>query len=238
MAVTKKFTPELIAHGRYRYENTDEPVASIAIDFDVHERTMRDYILQWKWTPRKERPPKGIAPLAALMMQSQQIPATEIVAQAASPPEVAAGEPAASDPASADTMANAPPVADPATEPAPAAAADERSAMVERLWRAASGELAAVERMRAQLGTQPQSPVDAERTARTLESLMRIAKEVDRLRGVNAVSAADDDDDLPRDLDEFRHALARRIHAFLDSRRDGGVSQPGPEAETLDSDRT
>jgi hypothetical protein len=90
-----------------------------------------------------------------------------------------------------------------------------------------------VERLRAQLGTQVQSPSDVEKTARALESVMRTLKEVDRLRFVHAAPAAtgDDDnyDDLPRDLDEFRRALAQRIEAFVASRPDDDLLEDTPE---------
>jgi hypothetical protein len=39
------------------------------------------------------------------------------------------------------------------------------------------------------------------------------------------------DDDMPRDIDEFRHELARRIRAFVQSRTGGGVCAGIPAAD-------
>jgi transposase-like protein len=226
MAVAKTFTPELIAHGRRRYEETDEPVASIAADFGVHERTMRDYVRQWNWTPRSQRPAHDLSPLARLQEEAKAMP---------TPCAESAATPADTSDASAVPAAPAPPESIGAAQ---GVTMQQRAAMIERLWQAASSELAAVERMRAHIGMTPQAPVDAERTARTLESLTRTLKEVDRLRSATAAPAADDDDDLPRDIDEFRRALARRIHAFVASRTAGAVSDRQPEAERPATDRT
>jgi hypothetical protein len=37
---SRAVTPELVRHVQYRYEETDEPVASIAADCDLIERTI------------------------------------------------------------------------------------------------------------------------------------------------------------------------------------------------------
>jgi hypothetical protein len=220
MAVTKRFTPELIANGRHRYEQTDEPVGSIAADFGVNRRTMDKYVHLWGWRPRKERPPRGLSPLQSLLEESKDIPAPPR-AKAATPSPGLEGEP--------EAMPDTPQeiAADPQSPARPGAAvpeddwAERRTAMIERMWRTVEAELGAVERMRAQLGAQAQSPADAEKTARTVESIMRTLKELDRLRFAQpaAMTAAeqDDIDDLPRDLDEFRRALAARIDAFVAS---------------------
>jgi len=224
MAVRKTFTPELIANGRRRYEETDEPLTSIAADFGVHVRTLRDYMRQWDWTPRSRRPPVGLSPLAGLLEESKEIPPPSAPAAAGGGGADAAAPDAAVQDASA---AQAPPPSGPAPA-APEAWAERRAAMVERLSSAIEAELGAVERLRAQLGAQPLSPADSERTARALETIMRTLREVDRLRFTPAaLAAAEEADDLPRDLDEFRRALAERIEAFVRSRTEPAVSGAG-----------
>jgi hypothetical protein len=80
-------------------------------------------------------------------------------------------------------------------------------------------ELATVEAMRAQLGSQPLRPLDAERTARTLNSLTETLAKLKRLRvGLPAQAVSHEDDDVPEDIDEFRFELARRLEAFFKSR--------------------
>jgi len=81
-------------------------------------------------------------------------------------------------------------------------------------------ELAAVERMRALLDAEPQSPLDAERTSRTLSSLTATLQRIQRMQAGLPATGADYDDDIPADLDAIRLDLARRIAAFMESRPD------------------
>jgi hypothetical protein len=221
MAVAKTFTPELIANGRHRYENTDEPVASIAADFGVDRRTFDRYVHRWGWTPRRQRPPHGMSPLASLLEESKGIPAPQPRPNTAPVQPVDEGMQEGAQGGMQEAALGPQSPSRPSAEVAADIWAERRAAMIERMWRAVEAELGAVERMRAQLGAQPQSAGDAEKTARTVESIMRTLKELDRLRFAQpaAMSAAeqDDIDDLPRDLDEFRRALAERIDAFVAS---------------------
>lgn len=77
----------------------------------------------------------------------------------------------------------------------------------ERLEHLLTGEIAAVETLRRDAGAT--DVADAERVARTLERLADTLAKVRRLREPDPV--ADPDDDLPRDIDEFRRVLARRL---------------------------
>jgi hypothetical protein len=98
-----------------------------------------------------------------------------------------------------------------------------------RLERAIRTQLAAVERAQARRGGAGRSPQDAERIARILAVLARALKEAQRLRAP-AASVTDDDDDFPADIDELRRELARRIHAFVESRTDRALRGPGEPA--------
>jgi hypothetical protein len=200
MPGARAFTPELMENGRYRYEETDEPVVSIAVDFAVHERTFRAYTKKWGWRQRKDRPPVDLSPALRALAE----------AEATAAPPVA----------SADEAAD-PPVL------APEPAADATLSLIARLHGAVDKELAAVERMRAYLGHAAQEPADAERTARTLATLARTLNEVQRLRGVAALPMDQDDDDIPTDIDEFRRAIARRMDAFVESWGDGSLRDAG-----------
>ena len=68
-----------------------------------------------------------------------------------------------------------------------------------------------METMRASLDKEPLRPIDAERTARTLSIHDRNLAKLRRQRCRLAPQDTDHDDDLPADLDDFRHGLARRI---------------------------
>jgi hypothetical protein len=210
MSVPKTFTPALIAHLRQRYEETDEPVTALAAELGISPRTFRKHLERWGWTKRRDRPPRDLSPAQRLLLAAK-----------------AAGAAPSADSVGLGTVA--------CEAAAPAGRDDPQQPLADliaRLQRAVEVELATVERLRAHLGTQAQAPVDAERTARTLETLARTLKEVERLRSLNAVPAdREDDDDLPRDLDEFRRVLARRIDAFVASRLDAGLPGQRPAAE-------
>ena len=105
--------------------------------------------------------------------------------------------------------------------------------VAERLERAAEKELAALERMRVTLGLEPSSPADAERTVRTIERLTETLFKVRRLRVPDEVANGEvAASDLPRDIDEFRHALAIRIETFVRGRIDGGIPAAGESGGT------
>jgi hypothetical protein len=95
-------------------------------------------------------------------------------------------------------------------------------------------ELASVKAMRARMRETPQCPADAEKTARTLNSLMTILRGIQQLQcsapAQPETNHHDDYDDLPADIDEFREKLARRIEAFMESRPDEGDAAQAPAA--------
>jgi hypothetical protein len=228
MPLAKKFAPALVENGRRRYENSDEPVRSIALDFDVDHSTMRRYIDRWGWTKRKTRPPHTLSPVMQLLEEARHVSADEKAVRRKRRPAPAKAAPTASPPKAAEAPAAAP------SEPSIAgvnstADAPDQAPLVERLLRAVERELSIVEAQRAHQGAAPPPVGEAERTARTIESLIRSLREVRRLSGDDETPAGFDDDDMPRDIDEFRLELARRIDAFVASRADaaaGGSDQP------------
>ena len=112
-------------------------------------------------------------------------------------------------------LATAPEAASP-TQPLPGGGS---AAAIERIERLVQQELDAEEAVRTRLGRLPRPPADAERVARTLATLTQTLHALQRLRcGVGAQSAANDYDDMPEDIDEFRINLAHRIDLFMESR--------------------
>jgi len=217
MVAPKSFSPELIENGRYRYEETDEPVAAIAADFDVSDRYFRKLIVRWNWKKRKDRPPRGLPAAVRLEIEAEKAVQAELAAKAARE-EVPSGKPVAGNNVASPAAA--------ATEPAPPSVAERLEQEIER-------QLADVERMRTQ-STGMLTPADAERTARTLASLSETLIKVQRLRrpdapgGRCAHCAAYDD--LPHDMDAFRVELARRIDAFIASRTGEATSPEQPSS--------
>jgi hypothetical protein len=124
------------------------------------------------------------------------------------------------------------PLADLAAELDPADCADEegeppapvseerRAALRARNFRAAEKQMDTIERILASLQTVnvPQS----ERAARIISNLNRALRETEQITRPEPTPADDaaDSDAIPRDLDELRLELARRIHAFFAERSD------------------
>src|SRR3954454_12608516 len=116
----------------------------------------------------------------------------------------------------------------PAPEEAGAAAAASPPTVAGRLEGAVERGIAVIERKRATLGLEPQAPPDAERTSRILQRLTDTLWKVRRLRAPDMPETVPDDfDDMPKDIDEFRRMLARRIEAFVRSRYDGALPAAG-----------
>jgi hypothetical protein len=213
-----RYTPEFIAHIRHRYEDTDEPLVKIAADCGMTERTLHRIREREGWSPRSERPARDLPPATRALKEATDLLAERIpiAGEGKSPPSPAPSPPLASPAEGAETI-----------ESPPGAAA-----AMERIERLVEKELAAEEAMRARLGPLPRPPGEAERAARTLATLTQTLHTLQRLRcGVSASSGLDDDDDMPRDIDEFRRDLARRIDAFVASRTKpghaDGNSRPG-----------
>ena len=219
------YTSELLADGRRRYEQTEESVVSIADDFGVNRNTLRALAVREGWV-RYAPPPRDLSPAAKLLAQAENLKDVELPLQtqnekAAAPVAVHMEERA--EPVSPDRIGPGgsesalPPLGD----------------TIERLHRAILEELAAVETMRAQLKREPQRPLDAERTARTISSLTETLQKLKRLQCA-APQTGSYDDDMPADIDKFRTELARRIDAFVASRADqghgGGSNSPSLDA--------
>jgi hypothetical protein len=185
-----RYAPELIAHVRHRYEHTDDTLAKIATDCGISERTVNRMRDRGTWTRRSDRPPRGLPPALRTLQE-----ATALLTAA---------------PASCAPLAS------------PAGGGEQNAAApsaIERIERLVEKELSAEEAVRAQLGPLPRLPADAERAARTLATLTQTLQALARLRcGLPPDGGPDDDDDMPRDIDEFRRELARRIDAFVASR--------------------
>jgi hypothetical protein len=210
-----KCTPELVTSIGHDYQHElKKSVRRIATDHGVSLRTVNTLIEREGWPLRRDRERDRQRDLPEPMRLLRQ--ASALVAARA-----AAG--AGSAPHDVPAIADAPAMG---VEPA----SPDHTATIERLARLVERELAAEEAMRAQLGALARPPAEAERCARTLAALTQTLHALQRLRcGLVPDTGADRDDDFPRDLDEFRLELARRIDAFIESRADdadAGGDQP------------
>jgi len=85
--------------------------------------------------------------------------------------------------------------------------------LLDRVTGAIERELTLIERIIG-VRTKAEQRTEAERRARTLASLARTLAEVRRLR-VEEHKTPSNDDSIPRDLDEFRRALSRRLDRMV-----------------------
>jgi len=95
----------------------------------------------------------------------------------------------------------------------------QRMALAVSIYSVVESELAAADLILK--AVKAASPDKAERSACTLASISRTVREIAALNQPTEVAPADeaDDDPVPRDIDEFRYELARRIRGFIEARQ-------------------
>ena len=187
MAFAKKtFTPEQIEAARRLYENPQTPLDEVAASLKITRRTLEARIAEWGWPPR-----------AALSPRNGGRARNRSSGRRAKRNGTARKQP----------KSNARPRPDTTRRPV-----GSREALAVRVQRVVERELDAIDSILSVLGAADSA--EAERSARTLASLVRALKEVMRLAAPEQASDPDEDDPMPRNLDEFRRELARRIEAL------------------------
>jgi hypothetical protein len=206
-----RYSPELLAALRYRYEQTDEPMTALAAECGIGITTLQTLVRKNGWTPRSKRM-RDCPPAVRLLEEAEKL--------VAALPQRESSEPEAT-PTPTLPLAGAGselvPPDDTVQMPAPAAIAPTRPSLspVERLEELIAKELKAEEAFRNALGTRPRPRYDLERYARTLSVLTQTVERLQRMRP----RRDHDGDEVPKDIDEFRYQLAERIEAFVRSER-------------------
>jgi multidrug resistance efflux pump len=98
-----------------------------------------------------------------------------------------------------------------------APAADDNVPIGERLQGAVARVLPAIEATIARLAAGPHHPRAMEQAGRTLSSLTRTLRELNALLAEHKAETGDDEP--PRDIDEFRQELARRLQGIIATRK-------------------
>lgn len=217
-----RLAPELQAHARRLYEETDQPVTHIALDCGVDESVIRRMGQREGWV-RYVAPPRGLPPVATLLAE---VEALETSAREDRHPEVcidrhpevlAEGEPRRID-ARAVALRGA-------QMRAPQGDGDgmERDAGITRFIAVVMAHLDTFEDTRRNGRLVPKQHLA---NARAISILTEAFNKLQRLRadlsGPTHDTHASPYDDMPADPDAFRDELARRIEAFLASRPDEG----------------
>ncbi len=196
-----RMTPELQAHVKRRYEETDQPVCQIALDVGINESVIRRMGPREGWV-RYVAPPRDLPPLATLLAE------VEALDSQSSPPSFEGGL--------------RPPPQDEAEKSS--ASRDDNIARFIRIVMAHLDEFEAVRRDGKLL------PKHHLQTARAISILTEAFNRLQRLRASSNGSIHDDISDMPADLDAYRLELARQIDAFIESRTNAGVVEDGVAA--------
>lgn len=224
MPVRKIFSPEMLADGMLRYERGDL-VEDIAADWKCHVHTVTRTAQRQGWVRNRTRPPQEL-PDARWLQRQMEVAAERGGARDAplSIAQLDVGEP----PQRRGTAPAAP-------LPTLPLGADVPLALLatDQVERAVLKQLADIETTRVRLGEKAQTPAEAHHTARTLATLTQTLQRLQELRSSAAPVAGpyDDDDDMPRDIDEFRNELARRIRLLVQSETGGEICDAGEAAD-------
>jgi hypothetical protein len=203
MPARKQVAPDRTAEGKYLYEQTLVPTDEIGARMGLSRSAFYLRVKQWGW--QRRRYSSGLVEEALVVPVSVAAPAVEAR-------EAGAEE--------------RPPLAEKVTR-------DSRAALYARVYRAAAAQIDTVERVQKTL--QPTHPAPSERTARILAALNKTLLEIAALTKPDQGAPPDeaDDDSVPRDIDECRRELARRIRGFVDARRNRAAGLCGEPGDSL-----
>jgi hypothetical protein len=192
------FTEEALADMHRRCVETDETFRSIAADYDIGPKTLRRLREKLMWPER-----------SPVVQGLRADPKLEVETEGEAEVEAEAEAEAEADDADRREEPDGPPLS-----------------IVDRLECAVEKELAAAELKRRRIGPKPATAAEAERTIRMLKRLTETLGKVRQLRMTNTVENNDVAAcDIPRDIDEFRRGLARKIEILIRARRGDGASR-------------
>jgi hypothetical protein len=218
-------TPEAWAEIRYAYEHTRRPVEDICFAHGITPNTLRRRLRRWGWRMRQppipdDGPPRLAMPTAAV---EPVVPPTPTLS-----------------PQGGGAQAESAALVAIHTNPDLPADPEAGAALIaERLEGALARVLPAIETTLVRLTASPH-PRETEQAARTLGVLMRTLRELNTLTGRYAPHGDMDettdedthhDDAPPKDIDEFRFELARRINAFVDDHEARKAAENGDADE-------
>ena len=222
-----RYSTEFLAALRQRYEETNQPMRPLALEFGIGISTLSALVERHGWVKRSHR--KRGRPEASLISEAQALMAS-LPARAGA------------------TMTNELPALERSPTPSPSvalagggrpltvgAALGENLTAAERIEALLLNEIAAEEAAREALGNEPRLRTEADACARRLAMMTQTLQTLQKIRAVqpmaNTRCQCAEYDDLPEDMDAFREQLARRIEAFMESRDDEEFELDPPAAD-------
>jgi len=212
-----KFTPELLADVRRRFEGSDEPLSTMAADLGCCKTTLRGIAKREGWV-RFEPPPRDLLPAARLLARAEKL-SPFVPAKAGTQEQDS--EAVASGPGS--------PLARGRTDTPAVPTPEQVRADIAALYADVVQANAEFKLFREGLKGKPLGLLERERVARTFATLSATLHRLQVMLAEAPTAIPQNEiayDDMPADLDEFRDALARRIEAFFASRPDAGDGGP------------
>lgn len=195
MPAKKLIAPELLAEAKRLYEQTLAPVDDIAGMLGLSRTNFYRRVREGGWRGRRAN--------IGTFQFTRALSGSGVMAMMAEPPEQSRAE----------VTVNSNP-----------ASPQQRMALALRIMRVVECQMDAVERIVKNIA--PSDQIEAEHGARTLASVSRTLREIQALskpedEAPPDAADAEDDDPIPRDIDEFRRELARRIRGFIEAERNG-----------------
>jgi hypothetical protein len=217
-------TPDVLRVLRQRYEDTDQLLTSIAAEFGLSERTLGRMRQIEGWRKRSDRLtelPKAVKLLAEAEALAGSRPHPSRLGEERLAPQ--------DDGLNAKTSSPTLPLSGGGSAQAPDA--------IDRLEALVLKEIAAAETARERVTDKRQLDKVSDNSARTLATLTQTLRTLQQMRTGKLIPTeiTRDDDDMPRDLDEFRLALARRIEAFVAAETDDENADEGSGHADVDA---
>jgi len=217
-----QYTEDFIATARHGYENTDQPMRELARELGIGITTLSTLAENNGWAKRSQRK-RGLPPAMQLLAEAQAL-----AAKRSEPAPVDARQQAQEGLGPRfreDERSESKPAAGDAVEPSPS--------LLDRMEQILEQLIAAEE-------TAPANGIRSPQSARNLTTLIQAMRALKGMRGHASTDTGpieNDDDDMPRDIDEFRRDLARRIDAFVASRTDAADADRDSPSAPLDEVR-
>jgi hypothetical protein len=228
-----QYTAEFLAAARHGYENTDQPMRELARELGIGITTLSTLAEQNHWAKRSQRR-RGLPPAMQLLAEAQALTAKGSAHSRASGNPDRAQQQAQEEPGprfrgDERSNSNPPPAPSEEGDPSTRVAPDPAELLIK------------LEQILAQLiaaqHLAPANGIHSAQGARTLATLIQAMRALKGMRPAptDTGSIDNDDDDMPRDIDEFRHALARRIEALFESEEDAEDADAHSECADLDA---